>query len=137
MATVSRGVAVLLVTSGVAAGCTSSGSGATSSPPPNTSSGSGATSGPCTLGTAVHAKFTYVDARGFTPSCVKIKRGGQFLFINNDRKQHNVSTQRGAPTAFNVELPKKTSTYAAVYKKSGKYVVVDSTTNETMTLFVG
>jgi plastocyanin len=135
---VSRTVAAIVLAGGLVASCTSSGNGNGTSPPPSPSASGSTTnaSGPCTRGTATTAKFTNIDADGFMPSCVKIKAGAQFLFINNARKRHSVTTRKGAPASFDVQLPRKTSTYARKFKKKGKYVVVDKTTDETMTLFV-
>jgi hypothetical protein len=69
---------------------------------------------------------------------VKIKLKGQFFFVNNDKKtMHEVATNSGSPTTFDVKLPKKSSTYTQVFAKKGTYVVTDLTTKKSMTLYVG
>jgi plastocyanin len=78
-----------------------------------------------------------VTKAGFTPACAKVKRKGQFFFANDDTNTpHEVATKPGSPTSFDVKLPKKQSTYTQVFSKKGTYVIVDKTTNKSMTLFV-
>jgi plastocyanin len=136
--TMSRAVAAMLVAASVTAACTSSGNGNKSSGAPS-GSPSGGSSGPvgtCTSASARTARATLITSVGFSPSCIKIKLKSQFLFINNEKKDHNVTTRQGSPVSFDVDLPKKTSTYATTFKKKGTYVIVDKTTKKTMTLFV-
>ena len=134
--TLSRAVATIALASGLAAGCTSSGNDGSSSGPTGQPSGSGS-AGQCTRASAKSAKQTLISSAGFSPSCVKIKAKTQFFFVNNEKKTHTATTRSGAPLSFDAKLPKKGSTYATTFKKTGTYVIVDKTTKKTMTLYVG
>lgn len=133
----SAAAAAFLATT-LAASCTGSGDGKSSTSPPTGPSANSDGTGTehCTANTAVKAKFTLIDAAGFKPSCVKIKIKGQFLFINEENRQHALRTRAGSPTTFRVTLPQKTSTYSANFRRKGRCVVVDTTTHKQVTLFV-
>ena len=134
---VSRRIAAIVLLASVATACTSNGgSGKTvhSTGPSGPSTTSGA---PCAEASAKTARQTLITAAGFSPSCVKIKAGAQFFFVNNDKnKAHSATTAKGAPATFDADLPKKTSTYTQVFKAKGTYAISDKTTGKTMTLFV-
>jgi plastocyanin len=137
---VSRTVAVMMLASGLAAGCTSSGGGNSSSSGASSGpTGSGASSGAggqCSRASAETARQTVITKTGFAPSCVSIKKGARFYFINNERKHHTATTRAGAPTSFDADLAKKGSTYFAKFTKPGTYRIYDKVTGKAMTLFV-
>lgn len=127
--------ALAVLTATAVAGCTSSGS------PSATSSGQ--TSGPtstgttqCTAASAASGKQTLISSAGFSPSCVAIKAGTNFFFVDNDGKNHTATTKPGAPVAFDADLKKKGSTYASKFRKKGTYHVYDKVTKSAMTLIV-
>jgi plastocyanin len=126
----------VLIAATVTAGCTShhsDGKNPKSVGPSGTSATSAAT---CAEASAKTARQTLITAAGFSPSCVKIKAGAQFFFVNNEKKDHTATTRKGSPVSFDADLPKQTSTYPAILKKKGTYTIYDKTTNKTMTLFV-
>lgn len=91
----------------------------------------------CALTSAEGARQTLITTRGFTPSCVKIKEGQQFFFINDDAKvRHTATTATGSPTSFDADLAMKNSTYTQVFKTRGTYAIKDKTSSKTMTLIV-
>jgi plastocyanin len=134
---VSRAIAAVLIAATVTTGCTSHHSDR-KNPKSIGPSGTSATSGtPCADASAKTARQTLITAAGFSPSCVVIKAGAQFFFVNSDTKGvHTATTAKGAPANFDASLPKKNSTYTQVFKAKGTYVITDKTTGKTMTLFV-
>jgi plastocyanin len=133
---VSRQIAAIVLVATVATACTSKGGSSKtvhSSGPSGTSTTSGA---PCAEASAKAARQTLITAVGFSPSCVKIKAGAQFFFVNKEKKHHSATTRTGSPTSFDADMRSTNSTYTQVFKKKGTYVVEDKTTKKTMTLFV-
>jgi plastocyanin len=91
----------------------------------------------CAQSSATTARQTLITTQGFAPSCVKIKAGQQFFFVNNDaNKPHSATTAKGSPTTFDADLPKKNSTYTQVFKSKGTYAITDKKTSKKMTLIV-
>jgi plastocyanin len=132
--TVSRAVSAIVLSAGLLAACTSSGSnGTTGSPGPSGSSGPSA---PCTKASAKTVKQVVITAGGFSPSCVKIKAKTQLFFVNGDRSRHTATTRPGAPVQFDANLRNKASAYPSLLKTTGKYVVFDKVTKKEMILFV-
>jgi plastocyanin len=129
--------AVALIAASAATGCTSSGGGNGSTQPPASSSGSITSGGSCTKASAKSARQTLISSAGFSPACVRIAMKSKFFFVNNEKKRHTATTKPGAPTHFDAELRTKGSTYEQAFKKRGTYVIVDKTTKDTMTLYVG
>jgi hypothetical protein len=119
-------------------GCTG-GQKDTSAPGPSTSASSGAskTSGTCTPATAKSARQVLVSASGFDATCVKTSVGKQVFFINSSDKAQSLKTKAGAPESFQVDLPKKTSTYARAFKAKGMYVIEQAGGKTALTLVVG
>jgi plastocyanin len=56
--------------------------------------------------------------------------------VDNEKKHHTATTQKGSPEAFDADLRTKGSTYVQRFKKKGTYVIFDKTTKKQMTLFV-
>jgi hypothetical protein len=78
-----------------------------------------------------------VSASGFDATCVKAFVGNQVFFINNSDKAQSLKTAPGAPESFQVDLPKKTSTYARAFKAKGTYVIQQTGGKTALTLVVG
>jgi len=78
-----------------------------------------------------------VSAGGFDATCAKAAVGKQVFFINNSDKAQALKTKAGAPESFQVDLPKKTSTYVRVFKKKGTYVIEQAGGKTPLTLVVG
>lgn len=118
-------------------GCTSGNKDATPpGPSPSASSRASATSGTCTLATARSRPQVLVSSSGFDTTCVKAAVGKQFFFVNNGDKAQSLKTSEGAPESFQVDLPKKTSTYARAFKKKGTYVIEQAGGKTPLTLVV-
>lgn len=90
----------------------------------------------CTEQSAREPKQNFITNGAFDVACAKVVANTQFFFINNDDEAHTVTTQQGAPESFDAELPKKSSTYAHTFAKTGKYEIKCKRHNEAMTLFV-
>lgn len=132
------GLAVIMLLTGGLTACTSSDNGGSSnSQAPLGGSGASTATGPCLKADAKSTQQVSITAAGFSPSCVRIEVTTHFFFVDGEARDHTASTRPGAPVTFDADLPEKGSTYAAVFKKKGKYVVVDKTTDKTMTLYVG
>jgi hypothetical protein len=106
-------------------------------PPTSTSSGTSTTSGVCTSETAKSVRQVLVSTSGFDATCVKAAVGHQVFFINNSDKAQSLKTAAGAPESFQVVLPKKTSTYARVFKAKGTYLIAQAGGGTVLTLVVG
>jgi hypothetical protein len=102
----------------------------------NTSPGLSPTSGACTSETAKSARQVLVSTSGFDATCVKATVGKQFFFINNSAKAQSLKTAAGSPESFQVDLPKKTSTYARAFKTKGTYVIEQAGGKTSLTLLV-
>jgi plastocyanin len=122
------GALMLVATAVSLGGCTSSD---TAGP-----AGSSAMNGACSNSSAKAATRTFVTASGFAPSCVAIKAGSLFSIVNGSSIHHVAVTRSGAPASFVVDLPRQSSTFSHVYNKKGTYLIVDSKTNKSMTLYV-
>lgn len=103
----------------------------------SSSSGASTTSGACTAATAKSVRQVLVSASGFDATCVKAFVGNQVFFINNSDKAQSLKTAAGAPESFQVDLPKKTSTYARAFKAKGTYVIQQTGGKVALTLVVG
>ncbi len=90
----------------------------------------------CTEKTARDLRQDFITKSAFDVTCVKVLVNTQFFFINNDDETHTATTQDGAPESFDAELPKKNSTYAHSFTKTGKYEIKCKRHQESMTLFV-
>ena len=123
------GVILVAAAATIVAGCTSS------KAPKDGSSASG-TAGACSKSSAQAAPRTFVTATGFSPDCVAITAGSLFSIVNGTPTHQVAVTRPGAPTSFVGDLPREASTYSHVYEKKGAYVIVDSTTKKSMTLYV-
>ena len=118
-------------------GCTGGTTGTSASgPSQNTSPGLSPTSGACTSKTAKSARQVLVSTSGFDATCVKATVGKQFFFINNSAKPQSLKTAAGSPESFQVDLPKKTSTYARAFKTKGIYVIQQAGGKTSLTLLV-
>jgi hypothetical protein len=78
-----------------------------------------------------------VSTSGFDATCVKATVGEQFFFINNSAEAQSLKTAAGSPESFQVDLPKKTSTYARAFKTKGTYVIQQVGGKMSLTLVVG
>jgi len=105
-------------------------------PSPRASSGTSTTSGTCTSETAKSAPQVLVSTGGFDATCVTAAVGKQFFFINNSDKAQSLKTADGSPEGFQVDLPKRTSTYARAFKKKGTYVIEQGGGKTPLTLVV-
>jgi plastocyanin len=94
---------------------------------------SGATA--CTVSTATASTRAFVDAKGFTPTCAKAKRGVRFAFGNLDEAAHTVSSSKDSPQPFSADMPKKNSLFSVKLTKPGTYHVTASG-GAKLTLFV-
>jgi hypothetical protein len=103
----------------------------------SSSSEASTTSGACTSATAKPVRQVLVSVSGFDATCVKTSVGIQVFFINNSEKAQSLKTATGAPESFQVDLPKKTSTYARAFKAKGTYVIKQTGGKTPLTLVVG
>lgn len=90
----------------------------------------------CNESSAREVSQSFITNSTFDLGCLKVAANKQFFFINNDDTAHVVATQAGAPETFEAELPKKSSTYARSFAKTGEYKIDCKRHNESMTLFV-
>ena len=117
-------------------GCTSGNKDAAPPGPSPSASGASTTSGACTPATAKSAPQVLVSTSSFDTTCVKAAVGKQFFFVNNSDKAQSLKTAKGAPERFQVDLPKRTSTYARAFKKKGTYVIEQAGGKTPLTLVV-
>ena len=118
-------------------GCTDGNKDATAPGPSlRASSGASTTSGACTPETAKSAPQVLVSTSGFDTTCIRATVGKQFFFVNNSDKAQSLQTAEGAPERFQVDLPKRTSTYARAFKKKGTYVIEQAGGKTPLTLVV-
>lgn len=106
------------------AGCSNGGDKAQGATPSTTEkpTTTAATSG-CSASQAEAARGLTVTDGKFDVTCAKVALGKQVFITNGGSKKVTVATVPGAPVEFNVELPKKTSTYAWTPKKVGTYTL--------------
>lgn len=77
-----------------------------------------------------------ISERGFDPGCVSVAIGDQFFLINDSDTSQSLKTAPDAPDAFQVDLPKKTSTYVRTFEKQGTYVIEQAGGTAPLTLIV-
>jgi hypothetical protein len=64
-----------------------------------------------------------VTKNGFDHLCVTTSAGTQFFFVSDSDQAVSLRTMKGSPESFQVDLPRRTSTYARSFKKKGTYVI--------------
>ena len=89
----------------------------------------------CEVSNAQETTRSFIYAKGWSPSCVKAKRGVEFTFGNVDATAHTVSSAKDAPQPFTANLPHKNSLFSVKLTKPGTYHVVASG-GATLTVFV-
>jgi plastocyanin len=90
----------------------------------------------CTLTSAREVRQDFITHSTFDLTCVKVKAGVQFFFIDQDNAQHTVTTAPGDPESFDALLPHKNSAFAYTFKKAGTYHIRCKLHGERMTLIV-
>ena len=129
------GVAVALI---ALSGCTSAPGGTETPGRPSSGAASagGTPSAPCVPASAKAAVQVLVSKTGFDSTCVKARVGKQFLFVNDSDAAQSLKTVAGSPESFQVDLPKRTSTYGRSFSKKGTYEIEQLGGGTTLTLVI-
>jgi plastocyanin len=89
----------------------------------------------CSKATAQASTRAEIAESGIEPSCVKVRKGGDFTLLNSDAKAHDFTTTESSPVQLQVDL-EKGAAFPYTFEKSGTYTLTEASSDLALTIIV-